>query len=301
MVSFGDRSLDALADDVIPDDYFSFGLALLRDSIFDTDRMLKVKQRIFEQHRVSGTPLADHLLACLRLRGDEAVLDLGCGNGVQLEMLAPRLPRGRVVGLDVAPGVLEAARTRMREAEIDHELVVASADDLSMFADDSFDRVMANYMMHYVPDLDRCFEETRRVLRPGGRFLLTTNSTRSMVELYDLHFEALRRVDAPAYLFKASPKGRVSLENGAELVSGAFDRVELRRRPDVMRFTAPDPFLRFYSIGHNFCSASSKPDPALDQAFFDALLAEMRGLVEEVIARDGHLTVTKLTGTFVCE
>lgn len=122
-----------------------------------------------------------------------------------------------------------------------------------------------------------------------------------MVELYSLHFEALRRVGAPEYLFKASPKGRVSLENGADLVGREFNRVDLRRRPDVMRFTTPEPFLRFYAIGHNFCSASSKPDPALDQQFFDNLLSEMRNLVEGVIRREGQLTVTKLTGTFVCE
>ncbi|MBF6228511.1 methyltransferase domain-containing protein [Nocardia abscessus] len=300
MTSFGDTHLDHLAESVIPSEHFEFDPELLRDSIFSTDRMLVVKQRIFEQYRVSGTPLADHLLSCLQLEGDEALLDLGCGNGVQLEMVGRLLPNGRIVGQDIARGVLDAAHARLAGLGLDCELIESSADNLTMFATDSFDRVMANYMLHYVPYLSRCIADVRRILRPGGRFVVTTNSTRSMVEMYDLHFEALRRVGAPDQLFKASPKGRISLENGEGLLSAHFERVELRRRPDVLEFETVDPFLEFYAVGHNYCSAASRPDPLLDEAFFARLLGEMRSLAEETISTVGKLTITKLTGSFVC-
>ncbi|MEU6828763.1 class I SAM-dependent methyltransferase [Nocardia beijingensis] len=301
MTSFGDPHLDKLAEKVIPTTHFEFDSALLRDSIFNTDRMLVVKQRIFEQYRVSGTPLAEHLLSCLQLTGDEALLDLGCGNGVQLEMVGRHLSSGRIVGLDIARGVLAAAHARLSRIGLDCELIESSADNLTMFATDSFDRVMANYMLHYVPDLGHCIAEVRRILRRGGRFVVTTNSTRSMVEMYDLHFEALRRLGAPEYLFKASPKGRISLENGEDLLSAQFDRVELRRRPDILEFRTVDPFLEFYAIGHNYCSAASRPDPVLDGAFFARLLDEIRSLAEHTIRTEGKLTITKLTGSFVCE
>ncbi|WP_406152853.1 class I SAM-dependent methyltransferase [Streptomyces sp. NBC_01023] len=83
--------------------------------------------------------------------------------------------------------LLEAARQRLDGVATPCEFVEGSADDLSAFATDSFDRVMAVYMAHYVTDLDACFAEVRRVLRPRGRFVLATDRTDSMVEMWNVH------------------------------------------------------------------------------------------------------------------
>ncbi|MGA5703941.1 class I SAM-dependent methyltransferase [Peterkaempfera bronchialis] len=226
--------------------------------------------------------------------------DLGCGNGFVLEHLRPHLSDGSITGLDIAPAVLSAAQQRLHGTATPCRWIEGSADDLSMLGDAAFDRVMANYMIHYVPDLNRCFTEVRRVLRPGGIFQLTTDRTDSMLEMYEVHFAALMQMGAPKDLFRATPKGRLSLANGTPTLQTHFAQVRTAAWQDQLRFTDPGPFMRFYEVGHNHCCASSEPDDRLDEDFFRELRDRVRAQVQQAIDATGYFAVTKYTGSFLC-
>jgi ubiquinone/menaquinone biosynthesis C-methylase UbiE len=297
---FRTPALDALADEIIPAEHFEFSPATARDLFFNDTRMLDVKQWVHNAFRTNPKSMLDHMLANLALTGSEHLLDLGCGNGFILEHLRPHLAAGSITGLDVAPAVLAAAQQRMHGTATDCRWIEGSADDLCMIGDGTFDRVMANYMIHYVPDLGRCFAEVRRVLRQGGIFQLTTDRTDSMLEMYQVHFTALKQMGAPGDLFKATPKGRLSLANGAPHLQKHFRQVETVTWQDQLRFTDPGPFLRFYQVGHNHCCASSEPDPRLDQNFFRELRDRVRTQVTRAIDANGYFAVTKYTGSFLC-
>lgn len=285
----------------IPREHFVFDAEYVRDHFFHNDDMIRVKQAIHNGHRTNPETIIDHLLRCLSLTGREAVLDLGCGNGFILREIVLRLRQGgRAVGLDIAPGVLEEAQRKLSVSWVPVEWVEGSADDLSAFPDRAFDRVMANYMMHYVPDLDRCFEEIRRVLTPRGHFVLTTDSVVSMNEMYRVHFDALRRLDFPERLFKATPKGRISLDAGRPLLEKYFDLVEKRIYPDTLVFESSAPFMEFYTVGHNYCCAASVAADDLTPAMFSALYSEVEAQVAAIIEREGRFEVTKVTGSFIC-
>ncbi|MGR6998324.1 class I SAM-dependent methyltransferase [Yinghuangia aomiensis] len=262
--------------------------------------MLDVKQWVHNAFRTNPTSMLDHMTAHLALTGTENLLDLGCGNGFVLEHLRPHLAGGSITGLDIALAVLDAARDRLRGTATACTWIEGSADDLSMLGDDTFDRVMANYMIHYVPDLDRCFTEVRRVMRPGGIFQLTTDRTDSMLEMYQVHFAALTAMAAPQHLFKASPKGRLSLTNGADMLGRHFEQVDTVTWQDQLRFTDPEPFMRFYETGHNHCCASSEEDEHLTEDFFAELRDRVRAQVTEAIVTQGYFAVTKFTGSFLC-
>ncbi|MEU9189900.1 methyltransferase domain-containing protein [Streptomyces sp. NPDC048484] len=297
---FRTPALDALAKEIIPEEHFEFSTTTARDRFFHDTRMLDVKQWVHNAFRTNPTPMVGHMLDNLALTGTEDLLDLGCGNGFVLEHLRPYLADGSITGLDIAPAVLDAARQRLHGTATPATWIEGSADDLSMLGDGTFDRAMANYMIHYVPDLDRCFREVRRILRPGGIFQLTTDRTDSMLEMYDAHFAALKAMDAPRDLFKASPKGRLSLSNGAGLLGKHFTRVDTVTWQDQLRFTDPEPFMRFYEIGHNHCCASSEPDERLTETFFRELRDRVRARVTEAIDTGGYFAVTKYTGSFLC-
>ncbi|MFF4371460.1 class I SAM-dependent methyltransferase [Streptomyces sp. NPDC001594] len=299
-INFRTAALDALAGEVIPERHFEFSMETARDLFFNDTRMLDVKQDVHNRFRTNPTSMVGHMIDNLALTGTEDLLDLGCGNAFVLEHLRPHLADGTITGLDVAPAVLEAARARMHGTATACTWIEGSADDLSMLADDSFDRIMANYMIHYVPDLDRCFSEVRRVMRPGGIFQLTTDRPDSMLEMYQVHFTALKAMNAPAYLFKATPKGRLSLDNGAAQLSGHFETVKRVTWQDQLRFTDPAPFMRFYQVGHNHCCASSEPDERLDEAFFAELRERVAEQVTDAIKENGYFAVTKYTGSFLC-
>jgi ubiquinone/menaquinone biosynthesis C-methylase UbiE len=104
---------------------------------------------------------------------DETVLDLGCGVGHTLRRVAPHVLLA--VGADATAGMLEGARTLMqREGITNITLVVTTAESLP-FLDASFDAVTCRLAAHHFADVKKAFAEVARVLRPGGRFVLSDN------------------------------------------------------------------------------------------------------------------------------
>jgi ubiquinone/menaquinone biosynthesis C-methylase UbiE len=93
------------------------------------------------------------------------VLDLACGPGTLSRRLAKSVsPSGEVVGVDLAPGMIELARASIPGARFE----VMDIERLE-FADGSFDAAVCGHGLQFAPDLAAALSEARRVLRPGGR------------------------------------------------------------------------------------------------------------------------------------
>jgi arsenite methyltransferase len=122
------------------------------------------------------------IVARLGLRGDERVLDLGCGRGAVLLMAAKLLPNGKAVGVDLwkasdqSGNALEVTqRNAKREGVADRiELATGDMRDLP-FADAAFDVVVSSLAIHNITDeagRAKAIEEAVRVLKPGGRLAI---------------------------------------------------------------------------------------------------------------------------------
>ena len=122
--------------------------------------------------RVAGpqTRWGSVVLDRLPLVGDERVLDAGCGSGRVTELLAARLPRGRIVALDGSAAMVEAARERLEPFGDRIEFVVA---DLArpLPIDGTVDAILSTATFHWVLDHDALFTNLAAVLRPGGRLV----------------------------------------------------------------------------------------------------------------------------------
>ena len=101
----------------------------------------------------------------------ERILDVGCGTGLLLERLRLEVPDVRLVGVDPVPEMLTIARRRL-PMPATADLREAAAERLP-FADRSFDAVVSASVFHYVRRPETALAEMRRVLRPGGRLVLT--------------------------------------------------------------------------------------------------------------------------------
>jgi demethylmenaquinone methyltransferase/2-methoxy-6-polyprenyl-1,4-benzoquinol methylase len=102
----------------------------------------------------------------------DRVLDVGCGPGRSLKPLALEVgPDGRVVGVDSSTGMVRRAGERARTLTVDCEAVRADAETLP-FPDGSFDRAYTTLALSAMADVDGAVAEVRRVLRPGGRFVV---------------------------------------------------------------------------------------------------------------------------------
>jgi trans-aconitate 2-methyltransferase len=110
------------------------------------------------------------VLERLPLTGDETVLDAGCGSGRVTEMLAERLPNGRVVALDGSPAMIEAARARLARFGGRIEYVVADLQ-LPLPLSAPADAVLSTATFHWVADHEALFANLFGALRPGGRLV----------------------------------------------------------------------------------------------------------------------------------
>lgn len=116
--------------------------------------------------RISGPQrkMGLEVLERLQLRGDETVIDAGCGSGRITEALIERLPRGRVIGVDGSPSMIEAARTRLGAGAELH-----LSDLLELTVERPVDAILSTATFHWIADHERLFARLRAALRDGGR------------------------------------------------------------------------------------------------------------------------------------
>ncbi|UYQ78815.1 class I SAM-dependent methyltransferase [Glutamicibacter sp. JL.03c] len=111
--------------------------------------------------------------AMLALAGDVAgrrILDIGCGTGPLAEQLVKR--GALVAGFDTSSAMIELARRRLGDQA---ELCVATLGEKLPYEDDSFDDAVASLVFHYLQDWTLALDEVRRVLKPGGRLIMSVN------------------------------------------------------------------------------------------------------------------------------
>ncbi|WP_342027774.1 methyltransferase domain-containing protein [Halomonas daqiaonensis] len=157
----------------------------------------------------------------------ERVLDLGCGPGEMAASLAERFGSScTVVGLDLAPGMLEVAYRTHGNAV---RWLCGDAAALPL-EDTSQELVVSNLAIQWCPDLDAVLAELRRVLRPGGRALINTLGPGTLAEV------------GRAWSRPGQPTGLLSFRDAAHHRGAAwaagFRRLDCREH--ALRFHYPD-------------------------------------------------------------
>jgi arsenite methyltransferase len=107
------------------------------------------------------------------LNPGDAVLDLGCGAGVD-SLVAARLvgAAGRVVGLDVTPAMIERARSNQARLVLANLTFQVGDAEALPFPDQEFDAVISNGVFNLTLDKEKALSEAHRVLKPGGRLMM---------------------------------------------------------------------------------------------------------------------------------
>jgi trans-aconitate 2-methyltransferase len=119
-------------------------------------------------HRLSGPQVGwgKKVLSRLQLRGDEVVLDAGCGTGRLTADLLEALPQGRVVGIDLSENMLRSASEHL--AGFGSRASLIACDFLCLPFESAFDGIVSTAAFHWVLDHDRLFANLHRALVTGG-------------------------------------------------------------------------------------------------------------------------------------
>src|SRR5947209_3474331 len=172
-------------------------------------------------------------IARLELKGNERVLDAGCGTGRVTQQLLERLPEGRVVAVDGSRAMLDQLQERLAPSMARVQIVFADLTE-PLPLEEPVDAILSTATFHWLPDHAALFQHLAAVLKPGGRLVAECGGKGNI----DRVVEALRELglDKPGIWNFAGPQ-----ETEARLRSAGFVDVNawLTRDPAVFPSGAP--------------------------------------------------------------
>jgi trans-aconitate 2-methyltransferase len=213
--------------------------------------------------------LGREVLDRLELRGDETVLDAGCGSGRLTELLIERVPNGRVIGVDLSPSMIDSARERLGAGA---DLRVADLVGLDL-GGETVDVVFSTATFHWIADHDALFASLRRALRPGGRFVAQFGGVGNIALVHAAARQAAD--DPPFHPYFADWRGPWNFatpeESERRLRDAGFTDVRcwLYERP--VRPDDPREYLRTINLGAHL----ERLPPELHERYLDAVLARL--------------------------
>ena len=206
-----------------------------------------------------GRPLAHDLVRVASLRPGERVLDVGCGTGVVTRLAAERVgPGGTVAGLDSNPGMLAVAKSVM-PPDMGVEWYEASAEFMPL-PDESFDVVLCQLSLQFVPDRLRALREMRRVLTSGGRLVL--NVAGPAAPMFEILADAMESHIAPqaAGFVRAVFALNEEAELEDSLKTAGFRHVNAQAETRELALPAPRDFLWQYVGSTPLAAAVAEAD-----------------------------------------
>lgn len=212
--------------------------------------------------------LGRQVLERLRLRGDETVLDAGCGSGRVTQALIERLPQGRVIAVDASPSMVEAARERLGSAA-----EVRVLDLLELELESPVDAILSTATFHWIADHERLFARLRAALRPGGQLVVQCGGEGNIDHLRGVANEVLARAPYAEHFTGWQPPWNYAAPDVTEerLRAAGFAQARCWLTPAPTQPEYPREFLQTIVLGPHVQRLSQKQR----EPFMEAVLAAL--------------------------
>lgn len=197
---------------------------------YSTEDLSRLNDEVLNVGAGCGSPVT-----FAELREGESVLDLGSGGGIDIFLAAQKVgPRGRAIGIDMTEAMIERARASAKKLGFTNVEFLLGEIEALPIADASVNVVISNCVINLVPDKAKAFSEAFRVLKPGGRLIVSDIVTRGKLA-------NLLKGDLAAWA--GCLAGAVEDKEYLKIISGAgFEHVEI-----IAHSPLPEP-AGFYSV-----------------------------------------------------
>ena len=154
------------------------------------------------------------LISELSLKGNERVLDLGCGDGANTSLMAEILPNGEVVGIDASKGMIDAAEPKEKD---NLRFILMDIDAIEF--ENEFDVIYSNAALHWVKDHHRLLKNVHKALRIGGRLRFNFAGDGNCSHFFKVIREAMKMDEFTSYFKRFSwPWYMPSIDEYSQLV-----------------------------------------------------------------------------------
>lgn len=205
------------------------------------------------------------------------VLDLACGPGnISRRIAALVEPGGEVVGVDLAPGMIELARASgIRNARFE----VMDIENLA-FPDGSFDAAVCGHGIQFAPDVDRALREARRVLRRGGRYAASVPVTSEGQRPWTVVEDVVERWLPPPPKASDNQATRAVVGDVAgfrdHALDAGFARAEVETIEERVRWESADQFVSMFMSWWDCASRLEGLDEERRRGFTEDALTTLR-------------------------
>lgn len=258
---------------------------------YANDRLTRDIVAMREKFTIPRIDFPQWALNSLLWRGDETVLDIGCGYGQFYDSLREYVPNVDYHGMDLFPHMMST-----HPAQDSGRLTVGDAVVLP-YASATFDVVMANNMLYHIQDIDAAISEIRRVMKPDGVLMATTQSVQSMPELRVLLRRAviiLTQQPPSAVRPPLTASDLFGLENGTRMLARHFYAVCRAEIPSTMIFTTPEPFIDYLNAMREMLEIYMPSDVTWDE-----VIDVLREQVMQLIHQWGEIPISRLSGVLI--
>jgi SAM-dependent methyltransferase len=264
----------------------------LSSQMYATEEPLAVRIRTHELYTQPQVDFTAWVLDHVPWRGDERVLDIGCGSGAYVEPVCQRLARGgHLLAGDLSWGMLRDVASKPLPAGA----ALLNADAMRLpLPDGCCDVVLANHMLYHVPRIEGAVVEIHRVLRSGGCLVAATNARDSMETFIAEMVEACHAMRHSVDLPPSPARMRFTLENGRTYLQPCFPDVARDTIESALVFSeAAPPVAYINSLRHMVA-------PGLpDELTWEALIEQVERQIRARIDAQGEYRVAKTTGVFI--
>lgn len=147
------------------------------------ERRFSRNAKTYDDYAVVQKEMSRKLISIVKTESPKRILEIGCGTGFLTSLIADTYPEAKIIALDLAPGMIEVAKTRLSESNLDQNIEFKCADAEADFPEGPFDLIISNATFQWFNHPDQMAVKILGNLSRNGQCLFSTFGSQTFIEL----------------------------------------------------------------------------------------------------------------------